>query len=593
MNEHLIFDIGIILASGIAAQWLAWRIHLPSILLLLLAGFTVGPILHLAHPDELLGELLTPLVSLSVAVILFEGGLALRFSDLRGVQRAVWGLISAGALITWGCGTVFAHALLGLEWRLALLFGGMLIVTGPTVVIPLLRFVRPAPRVGSILKWEGILIDPVGALMTVLIFEAILEAAPHSASRVIAAGIFKTVIFGSLCGAAGAALLYLMVRKFWAPDFLHNPLTLALVVCVYLTADWFQPEAGLMAVTLMGILLANQKKADIHHIIDFKEDVVVILISCLFVVLAARVDLAELWRASLGGTLFLAATILISRPLAALGATVGSGLPLNERLFIAWMAPRGIVAAAIASVFALRLQQQGMEQAERLVPYTFMVIIGTVLIYGLSARPAGRWLGVAKASPQGVLFLGAYPWVRRMALALKEAGIHAMLVDSNRRNVYAARMEGLTAHYGNVFSEFLGLEGVGRLAAMTPNDEVNSLAALHFESLFGRAEVYQLPPDERQKSDAPQRLRGRYLFNKNATFDGFASRYSQGWTVKKTPLTEEFGFGELMEYYQNHALPLFLIKENGNLRVMTLEDPPEPEAGDELISLVKENDPTA
>ncbi len=590
MDNTILIGLVSILIVGVGAQWLAWRINLPSILILLLAGILVGPVFDWIHPDALLGHLLLPIVSISVAVILFEGGLALKRNDLQGGQSVIRNLITIGAVITWFLSAFFAYILLDMEFRLAVLFGGILVVTGPTVIIPLLRFIHPKPRLGSILKWEGILIDPIGALLVLLIYDVILQTSIHDATQIVLLGITKTITLGLLCGILGGWILYLVLNRYWVPDFLHNPLTLMMVVTVFMVSDLIQHESGLFAVTIMGIFLANQSKVDIKHIIEFKEDLVVLLISCLFVILAARIHPPDLWRATLTGFPFLLLSIFLIRPLSVLFSTLTSDLNWKERGFLAWMAPRGIVAAAVASVFALRLEEAGVNQAEWLVPYTFMMIIGTVLIYGLSAKPVGQWLQVAQSNPQGILFLGAFPWVCQMAKGLQQSGFNVFITDKNRHNIYHARLEGLPTFYGNVFTGYLALEGIGRLLAMTPNEEVNSLSALHFETVFGRAEVYQLMTAEDKKNDSslPKHLRGRLLFGENITYDTFQTLYFQGWIVKKTKLTKEFTYENFKQYYGENAIPLFILRENKTLLIFTTEHSIQPEEGDEIISYVNE-----
>ncbi len=595
MTEHVLIELCAILVFGVVAQWLAWRIHIPSILVLLLTGFLVGPVLSVLHPDDLFGDLLLPIVSISVAIIMFEGGLGLKFSDLKNTAGAVTKLVTVGALATWILATLSAKWLLGMDWSLAILFGGILIVTGPTVILPLLRHIRPVAKVGSVLKWEGILIDPIGALAAVLIFEAIWEAGESNATWLIFAGIGKTIVFGSLFGLAGAAIVYWVLRRYWAPDYLHNPLVLMVVVGIFVLCNHFQHESGLFAVTVMGIVLANQKQVDIQHIMDFKEDLVVLLLSSLFVLLAARIDPSHLYSVSLRSIPFLIVLILFIRPVAVYLSTIGSDLNLKERAFIAWMAPRGIVAAAVASIFALRLEEKGYAGAEVLVPYTFLVIIGTVLVYGLTAGPLGRWLKLAQANPQGILFVGAHKWVRNMAKVLEEVGINVQLVDTNRKNVHDARLEGLQAHYGNALTEYMLIPGIGRLLAMTPNDECNSLAALHFMDEFGRAQVYQLKPDEGEKGSkagyTPKSLRGRYLFSEEATYSYLHHRFISGSMIKKTNLTEEFELEDLKTMYGEDTLPLFLIDENKRVSVFTADNPSKTEPGQTIICLISKDVP--
>jgi NhaP-type Na+/H+ or K+/H+ antiporter len=373
MHEHYLLAIGGIIIMGIAAQWLAWRLGLPSILLLLVFGLLVGPLSGFIQPDQMLGDALFPLVSLAVAVILYEGGLSLNLRELRGVGDVVLKLITVGLAITWLLGAGAAHFVLGLNIPLAVLLGAILVVTGPTVIKPLLRHVRPKDDLGSILKWEGILIDPIGAILAVLIFEAILAQSFTQTPLLVAQGVLLTVVIGGLAGLAGAGMLILLLRRYWIPDHLQNSMSLMLVVVAYIGSDLLRPESGLLAVTVMGIALATQPWVSVRHIVEFKENLSVFLIAGLFIVLAARLDLGQISGLSWGIVVFLSILIVLARPMAVLASTVGSKLKGQDRVFLMFMAPRGIVAAAIASLFALRLAEIGYQDAERLIPITFVL----------------------------------------------------------------------------------------------------------------------------------------------------------------------------------------------------------------------------
>lgn len=594
MTEDLLLGLASIVVLGIGASWLAWRLHLPSILLLLVFGFVAGPITGFLNPDELLGDLLLPVVSLSVAIILFEGGLNLRLAELRKTGGVVRNLITVGVLLTWLIGAGAAYFILGLDLALAVLLGAILVVTGPTVILPLLRYLRPGGQVGSILKWEGIVVDPVGAILAVLVFEVIVAGGVGQAVPLVLLGLLKTVLFGGIIGVLGAIIVMQLLRRYWLPDFLHSVVSLALVVTAFTVSNWLQTDSGLLAVTVMGIVLANQKTVSIRHIMEFKENLRVLLISGLFVLLAARLQMADLASVGVSSLALLAILMLIARPASVALSTLGSKLSLRERLFLSWLAPRGIVAAAVASVFALQLVEAGYPQAELLVPFTFIVIAGTVAIYGLSASPLARWLKVAKPNPQGVLIVGGHNWARSMAVALQEEGYKVLVVDATWAQVSAARMVGVPTFYANILSQYaldeIELGGIGRLMALTSDDEFNSLAALQFGNVFGRSQVYQLPSggeEEGDKRKVSQYLRGRLLFGTEVTYSYLTNRFASGAVIKTTNLTEEFDYDAFGAYYGETALPLFLIDQNGNLAIFTPDNPPKPRPGQKLISLIE------
>lgn len=590
MVEHSLVSISAVVILGISAQWLGWRLRIPSILLLLIFGILAGPVFGWINPGDLLGTLLYPVVSLAVAMILFEGGLSLSVKEFRAIGGVVAWLVTLGASITWFISAVAAHWILGLEWPLAILLGAVLVVTGPTVIGPMLRFIRPTGQTGAILKWESIVIDPIGAMLAVLVFQVILASGTQP-EMVVAGIVLKTIVIGALLGLLGASVLGFCMKRDYIPDYLHNPVAVMFVVGVFTGANLLQSESGLLAVTIMGFVLGNQKAISVQHIVEFKENLRVLLIAGIFILLAAHLKPVDLDQIGIASFVFLLVLVFVARPASVFASTWGSKLVLKEKLFLSWMAPRGIVAAAVASIFALRLEEVGLAGSEVLVPQTFFIIIGTVALYGLTAPLVARRLGLAKAQPQGVLFLGGQYWVRDIAKILQDEGYPVMLVDNSRHNVSAARMSGIPAFYASIFADNVldrvEINGIGKLMAMTTNDDVNSLAALHFAPLFGRSQAYQLMPEDETLLDAHSRhLRGRFLFGKGLTHAALTEWFTDEAVVKKTKLSAEYGLDELKARYAGKVLPLFLITEEGNLQIFTAESKTKPQAGQSLISLV-------
>ncbi len=623
MNEEQLFFCYLagVPMLGVFAQWLAWRLRLPSILLLLLFGILLGQLF--TNPDELLARLvddpgsesigpkvLFPLVSLSVAVILFEGGLSLRLSELRAAGRGVLRLVTFGALASWLLTTLFAVFFLdGLDLRLAFLLGAVLVVTGPTVVAPLLRHIRPIRRVASIVKWEGIVIDPIGAVLAVLVVEEIITHGDEFSLLGMLTLFLKTALMGGTIGFVVANLLVQLVKRFWLPDYLHGVAFLAASLGSFAFSNLLLEESGLVTVTVLGILLANQKSIPIHHVIQFKEHLGVFLISCLFIVLGSRLDPRVFLELGWGGVGFLAALILVVRPLAVFLSTIGSGLEFREKLFFSWLAPRGIVAAAVMSVFALKIASMahgefgdhavpGMaelaEQSRQLVPATFLVIVGTVAVYGLTAGPLAKWLKLSDTDPQGVLLVGAAAWVRQFGLVLQEEGVQVMLIDTNYANVAAAKMSGMRAECISVLSEHvreeIDLSGIGKLLAMTPNNEVNAMAVSEFSHIFGRVNAYQLPLWDAaagRRTSVGEHLQGRLLFHESLHYDELDDRLANGWQLKKTRLSDEFTLDEFFQRYGESATILFTIDSTQRLAIATVAVPLAPQAGQTIIALVE------
>ncbi|MDX1617383.1 MAG: cation:proton antiporter [Balneolaceae bacterium] len=594
MSEVLLYGLISIVVFGVGAQWLAWRFKLPAILLLLLAGIVAGPITNLLNPDQLLGDILPPFISASVGIILFEGGLSLRFSELRDIGGSVINLVSTGVIVTLIIAAYSALQLFDMSLELAVLMGAILVVTGPTVIIPLLRQVRPAGQVGSILKWEGIVIDPIGAMLAVLVFEVIFASGLSEATSIAVTSILKTIFFGTVLGLAGAGLIYLLLKRYLLPDFLQNPVTLMVVLAIFGLSNFFQHESGLWATTVMGIALANQKSARIHHIVEFKENLRVLLLSALFILLAARVELENLLNNLNWDILyFLLILIFVARPLSVFLSTIGSKLNIREKLFLSWMAPRGVVAASISALFAIQLVNNGFAEAEQMVPIIFIVIIATVTTYGLTASPVARLLDVAKPTPRGFLIIGAHPWARKLGSMLDEQGFKVVIADANWSNINKVRKLGLESYHGNVLAEYaldeINLDGIGKLLALTPNDEVNALAALRFSDIFGTSEVYQLASGSQIKKndreDVPDALSGRTLFNDDLNYDTMTRLLSGGAFLDIHKIEEEMSQKTFEEQYNDRLIPLFLLKESQEAIPYSTDNRPLPEAGDKIFVL--------
>jgi NhaP-type Na+/H+ or K+/H+ antiporter len=588
--HHSVLLLAGIVALGIFCQWLAWRFKIPAILPLLATGFLAGPVFGLLHPQELLGDLTFPVISLAVAVILFEGALTLRWREVRQVAGVVRNLITLGALITWLGGALAARLIVGLSWELAILFGALISVTGPTVINPLLRNVRPTAKIASILRWEGILIDPLGASLAVLVFEFIVAegTSPQSGLQPLAAFLHILVI-GSLCGLIGGSLVAVLLRRYLIPDYLRDVAVLAIVITAFAISDYLRAESGLLAVTVMGVFLANLRVPQLQHVWHFKEKLSVLLISALFIVLAANIQLQDLARLNLSSLLLVAAVIFILRPLGAQLSALGSPLNNKERLYLSWIAPRGIVAAAVSSLFAFRLEELGFVGAMDIASLVFLVIVSTVVLQGSTAKLLARRLGVAEAEPQGFLLLGAHHFARHLAVALQEEGFTIRLADTNAQNVARARARNLDVYEGDLLyeevEEGLDLTGLGRLLALTSNDEVNTLACVHLSHVFDSAEVYQLPPASLPPGRPPADNRlGRLLFDYQATFDAIDIWMDKGATIEKKQLDSPLSF-EQHPKQGNGRLPLLAFRDQ-QVVLFTPGTTFIPTAGWTLVSLV-------
>lgn len=531
--------LALIIGVGMAAQWIAWRTQIPSIILLLLSGLLLGPGLDLVQPDELLGEALFPLVSIAVALILFEGGLDLPPRELRATGTVVRRLISLGALITLAIAMWASLQLFDISRGAAFVLGAVVIVTGPTVVGPLLRFVRPSGRSGPILRAEGILIDPIGATIALIAFEVALAGQPDEAITSVLEVVARTLIGGFGIGFLVAVVLDLALRRFLIPDHLGNPMVLAVVVVGFVLADQVQEESGLLAVTVTGMYLARQESAAVRQLLDFNESLRTLLISLLFILLAARIETGDLGDVALPAIAFIAILVLVARPLMVIASTVRTALTWRERVFLMAMAPRGIVAAAVSAIFALRLEDEGVRGAEVIVPVTFLVVIGTIVIYGVIAGPAARALGLAERRAAGVLIVGAHAVGRGLAKQLDQHDVKSLLVDTDPYDVTRAIAAGLRARRLSVLTDDatneLDLSGIGRIVALTSNDEVNALASSRFSRVFGRRETFQLAPAKhRRTTSIPEDMLGRVIGIDGLSYRDLEDALRSGWSVAST-----------------------------------------------------------
>ncbi|MEO8748499.1 MAG: sodium:proton antiporter [Rhodanobacter sp.] len=590
----MVLDLGLMLAGvlmvGFLSQWLAWRLKLPAIVFLLLAGLLLGPVLGVLHPDHMLGDLLFPMVSLSVALILFEGSLTLRIHELPGIGRAVRGLVSYGAIAALLLLALAAHLVAGVDWSIALLFGALGCVTGPTVVIPMLRTLRPNARIANTLRWEGIVIDPLGALFAVLIFEAIASHQEGHTLTVFAA----TVASGAAIGVFAAWPMAVLLRRQLIPEYLQNFAVLSVVLLAFSISNTLTRESGLLAVTIMGLVLGNVRDIHIDDILDFKENLTTVLVSGLFILLAARLH----WPLpggllGAGIALFLIAQFVV-RPLTVGLATLGSGLPWRERALIGWVAPRGIVAASVSALFALRLAALGVNGAEALVPLVFILIIGTVIVQSASARPLALWLRVAEPEPNGVLVYGSDEVARAIAAALIGVGFRVTLADDDWDGIRLARMDGMNTFFGNPASpyaeRYLDLTGLGCLLAMSTHRERNTLACVRYRVEFGRQKVYRLrhltPQENTERAALSVSVLAPSLFDEEMTHARFTQMLAQGWRIKSTKLTSTFDWPQFVEQNGAASVLLFGVDDKGSLRVATSRLGLQPRPGWTVLVLV-------
>ena len=590
MVEKITGMLALIGVLSLFCQWLGWKLRLPAILPLLLCGLTLGPGLGVLNPDAIFGNLLFPIISLGVAVILFEGALTLNFKEIKDHGRMVTHLVTIGTAITWACITTATFYLLDFSWEIALLFGALVVVTGPTVIVPMLRSVRPKSQLASILRWEGIIIDPIGALLAVLVFEYITVSGDPTTHVLYALGSMLSLGLG--LGAAAGYLTGQILRRNLLPHYLRNTAVLTLMLGVFVGSNLLQEESGLLTVTVMGIWLANMRGVDIAEILEFKETLTVLLISALFILLAARLDSTAMLDLGWGGVGVLVVTMLVARPLSIWVSGVGTSLSRADKWFLCWIAPRGIVAAAVSSLFAIKLEANNVQGADAIVPLVFLIIIGTVVIQSLTAGRWARFLGVKADSAQGLLIFGASKFSRELAKILKSKDVKVLLADSNWDNIRLARMDNIPVYFGNPASEhaetYMDLTGIGRVLIMSPYRQLNPLVSFYFQDLFGGKKVFEL--NNTEAGSARHQLSESYkqrlcLFGDSVSYAKMASLMAKGAVLKVTNITENFSFEHFRKRYGETAMPLVYLTKDGKVMVVSGNDTAFPN-GIELISLL-------
>jgi len=577
----------IVLAAGLASQWLAALLRLPGIVILIPVGIVLGPVTGIISMQTSSSEL----IGLGVAIILFEGGMDLKLGELKKAGPGVIRLVTLGGPITWALTAVAAHFIVGLAWPVALVLGAIMIVTGPTVIQPILRYARLNDESASLLKWEGIVNDPIGVLLAVLTFQYFTLSGEGAADTALALG--GAVVTALVLGGGGGWLVGRLYRRGGVPEHLKPPLLMVLVLLVHTASNQVQHEAGLLSVTLMGMVLGNMKLSGRDDLRRFKENLTVVLVSVLFIMITARLELEHLqlldWRA----WLLVAAVLFAIRPLAVTLSTAAARMRTADRYLLAWIAPRGIVAAATAGLFGPAMLEAGFEDAAILLPLVFAIIIVTVLVHGFTIGTLGRRLGLAAPDDNGVLIIGACPWSIALGLALKDQGVEVLMVDGVYSRLKNARMRGLAVFYGEVLSEHadheLETQHLGLVLCATPNDFYNALVCKALGGKFGRHRTFQLPTRE-SSSDDERRLtadqRGQIVLDGKHGYDWLEDRMKDGWEFRSAKLSAQHDLATLTEKFDARAidwLPVAAISAEGQPQLFSSEQPFQPEQGWKVI----------
>lgn len=588
MEHHLLMTLVLIACLGVAAQWLAWRIKVPAIIMLILFGFLVGPVAGWLEPAETLGHILHPFIALFVAIILFEGGLNLRLHEYRETGIDVKRLVVLGLPLTWILSSCAAHYVAGLSWPTSMVLGAITVVTGPTVILPLLKQVKLKRRPAALLKWEGIINDPVGALLTVLIVEFFISTVEKPFATGVILTLGMALLVATVMGGLAGFLLGWLFRHGHVPEFLKSPVMLASVLGLYALVNQVQTEAGLMAVTVAGVVLTNQKLPAIEELRRFKEYITIFLVSCLFIILTANIELSTFLNFQWEFIAWLAAVIFLIRPVSVYLATIGTGIDWRERLLVGWIAPRGIVAVAVAGLFSPKLVEHGYDDAVHLLPLVFCLIVGTVVLHGLSITWCARRLKLAAPKSDGLLIVGASPWTIEFARVLQALKIPTIVTDSSWNHLHSARMSGIQTHHGDILSEHaeenLDMHEINCLLAATPNPASNSLVCTRFAHELDSRQIYQLNDMDKQSKKVSYTVRGKIALYPAQSYEELIRHHYAGWKFHKTPLTNDYTFDQFKRDTDEKTILVALVNSKKAICLFPLPEGKKTIAGDTIIS---------
>lgn len=568
----------LVLAAGLSSQWLSWRLHIPAIVVLIATGLVLGPVTGLVEiglPKEDIAQL----IGLGVSIILFEGGMNLKLAEFRSTGQGIRRLTVLGPPLAWGFGTLAAYYVAGLSWPVAVVLGAILTVTGPTVIGPLLRQARLDKEASSLLKWEGIVNDPVGVLLAVLTFQYL--TLPDGSIAKTAAALGSAIGVAAVLGGLGGYATGWLYRRGAVPEHLKAPLLIVLVPVVFWASNLVQHEAGLLSVTVMGMVVGNMKLVEREALQESLENLTVLLLSVLFIVIPAQLQASQLplldWRMAA----FVLVVLFVVRPLTVGLATLGAPMRRSDKLLLGWIAPRGIVAAATAGLFGPALEAAGYTDAGKLMPLVFLVIMVTVLAHGFSIGRLARRLGLAAKNDNGLLIVGASRFTLALAAALKKVDQEVMVVDGVYARLKQARMQGVDVYYGEILSEHaehnLETQHLNHLLAATDNDFYNALVCKGKGRRFGHHRTFQLGTagaSEPEFKSLTLQQRGYFAFDPGASFERLEGSLAEGWVIGTRKLTDTHGWDALAEGRGECGKDWFLlaaVTPDGLLRIYSTE----------------------
>ncbi|QGH36418.1 sodium:proton antiporter [Gracilibacillus salitolerans] len=593
MMDSLLLILMLIAVLGVGSQWVAWKFRLPAIVVMSIAGLLAGPIFGLMNPEEAFGDLYRPFISIAVAIILFEGSLNLNFKEVKGLGKPVFRIVTWGAFLAWIFGSLTAHYVAGLSWAVAFVIGGIFIVTGPTVILPLLRQSKLKPTPAKILKWEGIVVDPFGALLAVFAFEFILFLLADGRDATALLFFLLASLFAVVLGVVFGKVTGWMFESGHIPEFLKSPAVFALVIACFIIADEVKHETGLLAVTAMGMTLANLGISSIRDMRHFKENISILLISTVFILLTSSLTmdtLMDVFQPAIIGYVLL--MLFVVRPLSIFLSTVKSGLSLQEKTLVGWIAPRGIVALTVASYFATILADEGFAGASLVTPLTFALVFSTVIVHGFSIGWLAKKLNLSSEGNPGVLIVGSNRFTNALAKTMKELGIPAVVVDSSWDRLNGARKAGIQHNHCEILSEqteyTMDFTPYDYLLTATEYDSYNALVCSTFLPEFGRKNVFRLPKQNHSGDhlvDIDHTIGGREVFTPTEGIEELKYKLKSGYVLRKTSLTERYLYEDYMRDREQETVLLFVLKQSKQIEFFTEDLETTATAGDTIVSL--------